>query len=147
MYYFTFRKYMTCFHKEFKQQFTSAKIVNKSYRMRNKTRFVDLEEKYSSLHDCCKSQVPFLYQIYLYFCTKRYKNKCFFTQQCKCNRRSWLFGMFHLQFSSISINIIVFLNNQRVYIWMPPSLSEFTPMIINTGLTHLGSEASICTIK
>ena len=28
-------------------------------------------------------------------------------------------------------------------IWMPPSLSELTPMVFNTGLTHLGSEASI----
>ena len=26
--------------------------------------------------------------------------------------------------------------------WRPPSLSELTPMIFNTGLTHLGSEAS-----
>ena len=26
----------------------------------------------------------------------------------------------------------------------PPSLSELTPMIFNTRLTHLGSEASIC---
>ena len=30
----------------------------------------------------------------------------------------------------------------RLYIWMPPSLSELTPMIFNMGLTHLGSEAS-----
>ena len=29
------------------------------------------------------------------------------------------------------------------HIWRPPSLSELTPMIFNTGLTHLGSEASI----
>ena len=28
-------------------------------------------------------------------------------------------------------------------IWRPPSLSELTPMVYNTGLTHLGSEASI----
>ena len=28
-------------------------------------------------------------------------------------------------------------------IWRPPSLSELTPTIINTELTHLGSEASI----
>ena len=33
------------------------------------------------------------------------------------------------------------------FIWRPPSLSELTPMIFNTGLTHLGSEASICIIK
>ena len=26
--------------------------------------------------------------------------------------------------------------------WRPPRLSELTPMISNTGLTHLGSEAS-----
>ena len=26
--------------------------------------------------------------------------------------------------------------------WRPPSLSELTPMLFNTGLTHLGSEAS-----
>ena len=29
------------------------------------------------------------------------------------------------------------------YIWRPPSLSELIQMISNTGLTHLGSEASI----
>ena len=28
------------------------------------------------------------------------------------------------------------------YKWRPPSLNELTPMIINMGLTHLGSEAS-----
>ena len=27
--------------------------------------------------------------------------------------------------------------------WRPPNLSELTTMISNTGLTHLGSEASI----
>ena len=27
--------------------------------------------------------------------------------------------------------------------WRPPSLSELTPIIFNTGLTHLASEASI----
>ena len=26
--------------------------------------------------------------------------------------------------------------------WRPPSLSGLTPMVFNTGLTHLGSEAS-----
>ena len=26
--------------------------------------------------------------------------------------------------------------------WGPPILSELTPMVFNTGLTHLGSEAS-----
>ena len=26
--------------------------------------------------------------------------------------------------------------------WRPPSLSELTPMLFNTGLSHLGSEAS-----
>ena len=25
--------------------------------------------------------------------------------------------------------------------WKPPNLSELTPIIFNTGLTHLGSEA------
>ena len=29
-------------------------------------------------------------------------------------------------------------------IWRPPTLSELTPMMFNMGLTHLGSEASIC---
>ena len=29
--------------------------------------------------------------------------------------------------------------------WRPPSLSELTPIVFNTGLTHLGSEASIYT--
>ena len=28
-------------------------------------------------------------------------------------------------------------------IWKSPSLSELTPMLFNTGLAHLGSEASI----
>ena len=28
-------------------------------------------------------------------------------------------------------------------IWRPPSLSELTPMIFNTGLTHSSSETSI----
>ena len=32
------------------------------------------------------------------------------------------------------------------YIWRPPSLSELTPMIFNTGLTHLGSESSVCKL-
>ena len=32
-------------------------------------------------------------------------------------------------------------------IWRRPSLSELTPIIFNTGLTHLGSVASIYTIK
>ena len=31
--------------------------------------------------------------------------------------------------------------------WRPPSLSELTPMVFNTGLTHLGSEASISQEK
>ena len=30
-----------------------------------------------------------------------------------------------------------------VIIWRPPKLSEITPIILNMGLTHLGSEASI----
>ena len=32
-------------------------------------------------------------------------------------------------------------------IWRPPSLNELTPMISNTGLTHLGLEASNCKIS
>ena len=28
------------------------------------------------------------------------------------------------------------------YIWRPPSLSESTPVVFNTGLTHLDFEAS-----
>ena len=28
--------------------------------------------------------------------------------------------------------------------WRPPSLSELTPMLFNTGLTHFSSEASKC---
>ena len=35
----------------------------------------------------------------------------------------------------------------KPYIWKPPSLSELTPMIFNTDLTHLGSEAFIYGIK
>ena len=31
--------------------------------------------------------------------------------------------------------------------WKPPSLGELTPMIFNTGLTHLGSEASKYVLK
>ena len=27
--------------------------------------------------------------------------------------------------------------------WRPPSLSELTPMVFNTGLTHLGLKATI----
>ena len=27
-------------------------------------------------------------------------------------------------------------------IWRPPSLSKLTPVVFNTGLTHLGSDAS-----
>ena len=34
----------------------------------------------------------------------------------------------------------------KCFIWRPPSLSELTPMIFNTGLTHLGLEASISCI-
>ena len=39
---------------------------------------------------------------------------------------------------------------QRYFIskvnWKPPNLSEVTPIIINMGLTHLGSEAFNCWI-
>ena len=39
------------------------------------------------------------------------------------------------------------LMNKYCYLnWRPPSLSELTPMLFNTGLTHLGSEASISKI-
>ena len=31
--------------------------------------------------------------------------------------------------------------------WMPPSLRELTPIIFNTELTHLGSEASIYNLS
>ena len=31
--------------------------------------------------------------------------------------------------------------------WRPPSLSDLIPMVFNTGLTHLGSEASNYTAK
>ena len=34
-------------------------------------------------------------------------------------------------------------NKIFLYIWRPPSLSELTPMISNTGLIHLSSETSI----
>ena len=50
----------------------------------------------------------------------------------------------------IRIDIVVLLSRFRLkkyefncYIWRPPSLSELTPIIFITGLTHLGSEASI----
>ena len=33
--------------------------------------------------------------------------------------------------------------NLSRYIWRPSRLSELTPMVFNTGLTHLGLEASI----
>ena len=40
------------------------------------------------------------------------------------------------------------LNVIRSYdIWRPPSLRELTPMIFNTGLTHLDSEASIYSLN
>ena len=33
----------------------------------------------------------------------------------------------------------------KQHIWRPPSISELTPMIFNTVLTHLGSKAAIYT--
>ena len=33
---------------------------------------------------------------------------------------------------------------KRHMIWRPPSLSELTPVVFITGLTHFGLEASIC---
>ena len=40
------------------------------------------------------------------------------------------------QIFKFSFRFIQYLN------WRPPSLSELTPMVFNTGLTQLGSEAS-----
>ena len=37
----------------------------------------------------------------------------------------------------------IILQKKRNMIWKPPSISELTPMLSNTGLTHLGLEASI----
>ena len=48
-----------------------------------------------------------------------------------------------LQFNLTVIEIHLNIN----YIWRPSSLSELTPIMFNMGLTHLGSEASICDIK
>ena len=31
--------------------------------------------------------------------------------------------------------------------WSPPSQSELTPIVFNTGLTHLGSEAFISSLE
>ena len=41
--------------------------------------------------------------------------------------------------------IVVSNSNATIYddIWRPPNLSVLTPMISNTGLTHLGLEAFI----
>ena len=38
--------------------------------------------------------------------------------------------------------IVVNLSFKFHYKWSPPSLSELTPIIFNTELTHLGSDAS-----
>ena len=35
-------------------------------------------------------------------------------------------------------------NSEKIHIWWPSNLSELTPMIFNTGLTHLDSKASVC---
>ena len=48
------------------------------------------------------------------------------------------------------MNIICYKVNRIMYlhtIWRPPSLSELTPYLIQLGLTHLGSEASIYIIE
>ena len=36
---------------------------------------------------------------------------------------------------------------KSVFNWRPPSLNELTPIIFDTEMTHLGSEASNLTIK
>ena len=42
---------------------------------------------------------------------------------------------------------LIYNNLQAIMGYMePPILSELTPMIFNTGITHLGSEASIKTL-
>ena len=40
------------------------------------------------------------------------------------------------------LTVAVYLCLKFKYIWRYPSLSELTPMIFNTWLTHLGLEAS-----
>ena len=74
-----------------------------------------------------------------------------------------LFNVFLIWSSSVSYEFL-FSNHESLYnslkrlsieikllngknIWWPPSLSELTPMVFNTGLTHLGSEASIYDLK
>ena len=56
----------------------------------------------------------------------------------------WLVEQEGRQIQFIDINILIIF---YLYKWRPPRLSELTPMIFNTGLTHLGSEASIYTRK
>ena len=50
-------------------------------------------------------------------------------------------------FSIINMIIFIILSDWPIYlcwnIWRSPSLNELTPMIVNTALTHLGSETSI----
>ena len=41
------------------------------------------------------------------------------------------------------VNFLLILNTFVKYIWRPPSLSKLTPMIFESGLTHIGSDASI----
>ena len=41
-------------------------------------------------------------------------------------------------FNEILINNDLNKTMPSFYIWRPPSLSELTPMIFNTGLSHLG---------
>ena len=45
-----------------------------------------------------------------------------------------------------TLNNIIYKYMHVFYIWRPPSLSELTPMLFNTGLTNLGLEASIYSI-
>ena len=46
-----------------------------------------------------------------------------------------------------AILLLFIMNDHSGIMWRPPSLSELTPMILNMGLTHLGSEASMLQIS
>ena len=43
--------------------------------------------------------------------------------------------------------LLFFSYSNMSFIWKLPSLSELTPMIFNTGLTHLGSQTSNYNIQ
>ena len=52
--------------------------------------------------------------------------------------------LFSLISSSIKyLHHLIKLIEKLSYTWRPPNLSELTPIIFNTELTHLGSESSI----